>query len=119
MAEPAPPPDGDDAGRLYGGLRSGLHGLSEREAARRLTAYGRNELIRRGRRQRPRRLAEQLLRGIASEIAFAATLIYAAPLHSVFGTVGLSVPERLVLLPFPAFVWGDEIRRAQRRRHGV
>jgi calcium-translocating P-type ATPase len=61
-----------------------------------------------------------LLWGIASEIAFAAALIYVEPLQNVFGTAALGWAELTILLPFPLLVWGaDELRRASRRRKAV
>ncbi|HET8952791.1 MAG TPA: cation-transporting P-type ATPase, partial [Solirubrobacteraceae bacterium] len=46
-------------------LGSGSRGISEREAARRLTQYGRNELVRRGSRQWPRELLRQFTHPLA------------------------------------------------------
>jgi calcium-translocating P-type ATPase len=58
-----------------------------------------------------------LLWGIASEIVFAALVVYAPPFQSVFGTAALEIPEIAFLLPFPLIVWGaDELRRARIRR---
>ena len=58
-----------------------------------------------------------LLWGIASEIVFAAALIYLPTLQHVFGTAALGPAEIALLLPFPLIVWGaDELRRAWRRR---
>ena len=58
-----------------------------------------------------------LLWGIASEIAFAAALVYISPLQHVFGTASLGFVEVALLLPLPLVVWGaDELRRARRRR---
>jgi magnesium-transporting ATPase (P-type) len=45
-----------------------------------------------------------LLWGIASEIVFAATLIYAPPLQRVFDTAPLTAIDVLLLLPFPVIV---------------
>ncbi len=55
-----------------------------------------------------------LLWAIASEIVFAAMLIYAPPLQAVFGTAALPSRRTIAfLLPFPLIVWGaDELRRA-------
>jgi calcium-translocating P-type ATPase len=61
-----------------------------------------------------------LLVGIATEIAFAAVLIYTPQLHGVFGTAPLHVPELAILAAFPVIVWGaDELRRALIRRHST
>ena len=58
-----------------------------------------------------------LLWGIASEIAFAALLIYVPLLQKVFGTAALGPAEIAFLLPFPPIVWGaDELRRWFLRR---
>jgi calcium-translocating P-type ATPase len=58
-----------------------------------------------------------LLWGIATEIVFAALLIYAPPLQALFGTAGLAPVEIAFLLPFPLIVWGtDELRRAHVRK---
>jgi calcium-translocating P-type ATPase len=58
-----------------------------------------------------------LLWGIASEIVFAAAVIYVPPLQHLFGTAALGSIELMILLPFPLVVWGaDEVRRAARRR---
>ena len=58
-----------------------------------------------------------LIRGIVFELVFAAAIIYAPPLQSLFHTAGL-VPWQLALLAtFPMIVWGsDELFRAWRRR---
>ena len=61
-----------------------------------------------------------LLWGIASEIVFAAGLVYLPPLQHLFGTASLGAAELAILLPFPLIVWGaDELRRARRRRAGA
>ena len=58
-----------------------------------------------------------LLWGIASEIAFAAAVVYVPALQNLFGTAALGWQELAILLPFPLVVWGaDELRRALRRR---
>jgi magnesium-transporting ATPase (P-type) len=60
-----------------------------------------------------------LLWGIAFELVFTAALIYAPPLHHVFGTASLSPTQLLIVVPFPVIVWGSDelLRWAQRRRH--
>ena len=58
-----------------------------------------------------------LLWGIASEIVFAAMLVYVPPLQDVFHTAPLSADQLAVLATFPVIVWGaDELRRALARR---
>ena len=46
-------------------LQTGPAGLSSREVERRLVAYGRNELVRRGGRRWPRELAKQVTHPLA------------------------------------------------------
>ena len=58
-----------------------------------------------------------LLWGIMFEIAFAAAVVYAPPLQSIFGTAPLGVVELGILATFPVIVWGaDELRRYLIRR---
>jgi magnesium-transporting ATPase (P-type) len=58
-----------------------------------------------------------LLWGIASEIVFAAAVIYLPPLQRVFGTAALGVDELAILATFPLVLWGaDELRRYLARR---
>jgi calcium-translocating P-type ATPase len=58
-----------------------------------------------------------LLWGVASEVAFAAGVIYLPPVQDVFGTTGLRPVDLALLLPFPLVVWGaDELRRLLLRR---
>jgi calcium-translocating P-type ATPase len=58
-----------------------------------------------------------LLWGIASEIVFAAALVYIRPLQSAFGTAALQPVDLAMLAPFPLIVWGaDELRRMVARR---
>jgi len=82
MAPPAPAPgaavdprEAQDA--LLRDLRSGPHGLSQREAERRLVQYGRNELVRRGSRRWPRELARQFTHPLALLLTAAALLAVA------------------------------------------
>ena len=57
-----------------------------------------------------------LLWGIASELVFAAALVYAPPLQRLFGTAALGPAELALLATFPLLVWGaDEFRRARHR----
>jgi calcium-translocating P-type ATPase len=58
-----------------------------------------------------------LLWAIASEIAFAALIVYVPPFQAVFGTAALPASDVALLLTFPFVVWGaDELRRSVRRR---
>jgi magnesium-transporting ATPase (P-type) len=58
-----------------------------------------------------------LLFGLASEIVFAALLIYLPAFQAVFGTAPLRPIDLAILLTFPVVVWGaDELRRARARR---
>jgi calcium-translocating P-type ATPase len=60
-----------------------------------------------------------LLWGIASEIAFAAAVVYLPPLQRLFGTAALGPAELAILATFPPVVWGaDELRRFLIRRRG-
>jgi calcium-translocating P-type ATPase len=60
-----------------------------------------------------------LLWGIASELVFAAAIIYVPFLQDVFGTAALGPAELALLATFPVVVWGaDELRRAGQRRRG-
>jgi magnesium-transporting ATPase (P-type) len=57
-----------------------------------------------------------LLWGIAFELVFAATVIYAPPLQHIFGTASLSAAQLAIIAPFPIIVWGaDELVRWVRR----
>jgi calcium-translocating P-type ATPase len=58
-----------------------------------------------------------LLVGIATEIIFAALVVYVPQLAGAFGTAPLHVSELTMLAVFPVIVWGaDELRRASIRR---
>ena len=59
-----------------------------------------------------------LLRGVAFAIVFAAAIIYAPPLQSIFSTAALPPHDLLVLACFPLIVWGsDELWRWHQRKH--
>ncbi|MGH3045201.1 MAG: cation transporting ATPase C-terminal domain-containing protein, partial [Gaiellaceae bacterium] len=61
-----------------------------------------------------------LLWGIASELLFAAALVYVPFLQEVFGTAALGATELAILATFPLIVWGaDELRRAHLRRRAA
>jgi calcium-translocating P-type ATPase len=68
----------EPADLLLRDLRSSRDGLSEREAERRLVAFGRNELIRREGRRWPRELARQFTHPLALLLWAAAVLALAA-----------------------------------------
>ena len=58
-----------------------------------------------------------LLGAIAFEVAFAAAITYAPPLHALFGTASVSAGQLAVVAPFPFVVWGaDELRKSIVRR---
>ena len=58
-----------------------------------------------------------LLWGIAFELAFAGAIAYLPPLQEIFDTAAVRPEVLLLMLPFPAIVWGaDEIRRWMLRR---
>ena len=92
---------------LFRDLRAGPEGLSTREAARRLLAYGPNELERRGGRRWPRQLAVQLTHPLALLLWVAAALAFVA------GTAPLGVAIVVVVLLNAAFAFVQE-RQAER-----
>ncbi|MFN8160942.1 MAG: cation-transporting P-type ATPase [Solirubrobacterales bacterium] len=58
-----------------------------------------------------------LLWGIAFELALSAAFVYLPPFQELLGTAAPEPWQLLVILPFPAIVWGaDEIRRWLVRR---
>ncbi|TWH67192.1 cation transporting ATPase C-terminal domain-containing protein [Micromonospora olivasterospora] len=60
-----------------------------------------------------------LLRGIAFELAFAATIVTVPPLQTIFGTAPPDPLMLAILITFPILVWApDELRRALLRRAG-
>jgi magnesium-transporting ATPase (P-type) len=83
MASPAPAPvvpavdPRESQEVLLRDLHSSAHGLSQREAERRLLQYGRNELVRRGARRWPRELARQFTHPLALLLTAAALLALA------------------------------------------
>jgi calcium-translocating P-type ATPase len=89
-------------GLLLRDLRAAPDGLSGREAARRLAAYGPNELQRRQRRHWFRELLGQLLHPLAL------LLWLAAGLSLVAGTVALAVAIVVVILLNAAFAFVQE-----------
>jgi hypothetical protein len=65
----------EQAGLLLRDLHTDVHGLLQREADRRLVRFGRNELVRRGGRRRPRQLVQQFTHPLALILAAAAAAL--------------------------------------------
>ncbi len=102
-AGPAPDPE-EPLGELLRDLRTSPDGLSAREAARRLVAFGPNELTRRRGRRWPRELAQQLLHPLALLLAAAAALAWAS------GTPRLAVAIAAVIFLNAAFAFAQEMQ---------
>jgi len=85
-------------------LHSSRHGLSSREAARRLLQYGPNELRRRGGAQWPRELARQLTHPLALLLWLAAALSFAV------GSQTVAIAVLLVILLNAAFAFVQELQ---------
>jgi calcium-translocating P-type ATPase len=94
--------------RLLRDLRTTEHGLSSREAARRLTQFGPNILTRRGGAQWPAELARQLTHPLALLLWLAAVLSFAVGSQ----TVGIAVVLVIVLNAVFAFVQELQAERA-------
>lgn len=94
--------------RLLRDLRTTEHGLSSREAARRLVQYGPNVLQRRGGVQWPRELARQLAHPLALLLWVAALLSFAVGSQ----TVGIAVVLVIILNAAFAFVQELQAERA-------
>jgi magnesium-transporting ATPase (P-type) len=92
---------------LLRALHSRVEGLADREAERRVLVYGRNELVRRGGRQWPREIVNQLIHPLALLLWAAALLAFASG-SSVLGSAIVAV----VLLN-GAFAFAQE-RQAER-----
>jgi calcium-translocating P-type ATPase len=90
--------------RLLRDLRTTVHGLSSREAARRLAQYGPNALRRRGGVQWPRELARQLTHPLALLLWLAALLSFGVGSQ----TVGIAVV--LVIILNAAFAFAQELQ---------
>ena len=95
-------------GRLLRDLHTTEHGLSSREAARRLVQYGPNVLERRGGVQWPREIGRQLTHPLALLLWLAAALSFAV--GSV--TVGIAVVLVIILNAVFAFVQELQAERA-------
>jgi calcium-translocating P-type ATPase len=93
-----------DRERLYREFRTGPRGLSEREAARRFTAAGPNQLTRRGGRRWPRELLAQLTHPLALLLAVAAVLA------AVTASGMLAIAIAVVILLNAAFAFVEELQ---------
>jgi calcium-translocating P-type ATPase len=91
-------------GRLLRDLRTTEHGLSSREAARRLVQYGPNVLARRGGVSWPAEIARQLTHPLALLLWVAAALSFAVGSQ----TVGIAVV--LVIILNAAFAFAQELQ---------
>ena len=89
---------------LFHELRTGPRGLSEREAARRLTAYGPNELTRARGRRWPQELLAQLTHPLAALLAVAAVL------SGVTHNVALAVAIVIVIALNATFAFVEELQ---------
>ncbi len=94
--------------RLLRDLRTDPHGLSSKEASRRLVQYGANALRRHGGPQWPRELARQLTHPLALLLWLAAALSFAVGSQ----TVGLAVLLVIILNAAFAFVQELQAERA-------
>jgi calcium-translocating P-type ATPase len=94
--------------RLLRDLRGSREGLSAREAQRRLTVYGTNELVSRGGRQWPRELARQFTHPLALLLWAAAALAWLAGIVAV----GVAIVVVIVLNAAFAFVQEFQAGRA-------
>ncbi len=91
-------------GALFRDLDSTPDGLSAREAARRLVAYGPNTLVRRGGRRWPGELARQFTHPLALLLAVAAVLA------GVTGTPNLAAAIGTVIVLNAVFAFGQEMQ---------
>ena len=90
--------------QLFRDLRSSPHGLSGREAARRLEVSGPNELVRRGGRRWPGELARQFTHPLAMLLAAAAALAWAS------GTPRLAIAIAAVIVLNASFSFVQEVQ---------
>ena len=97
----------EPVGVLFRDLRSKPGGLTSREAARRLVAYGPNELARRGGAHWPAQLARQFTHPLALLLFLAAALAFAG------GTAVLGFAVLAVIVLNAAFAFAQE-RQAER-----
>jgi calcium-translocating P-type ATPase len=105
----APPQDPrEPVSRLMRDLRARETGLSNRDAERRLVAYGPNELRRRGGTRWPRQLAQQLVHPLALLLWVAAALAFA----SGSSALGAAIAAVVLLNALFAFVQERQAERA-------
>ncbi|MEU7909224.1 cation-transporting P-type ATPase [Actinoplanes sp. NPDC049118] len=90
--------------QLFRDLRTTADGLGAREAARRLTVYGPNELARRGGRRWPRELLAQFTQPLAVLLMIAAVLAWLG------GTPPLAVAVVAVILLNAGFAFAQEMQ---------
>ncbi|MGH2878346.1 MAG: HAD-IC family P-type ATPase, partial [Solirubrobacteraceae bacterium] len=127
--EPAQPDPEERVALLLRDLRAARSGLSAREAQRRLTQYGFNELVRRGGRRWPKELARQfshplalllwaaaLLAWLAGIVAVAIAIVVVIAINAVFAFIQEAQAERAVealaaFLPAQAKVLRDGAER--------
>ncbi len=103
-AQRAAPDPTERAELLLRDLRASRQGLSAREAARRLVAYGPNELSRRGGRRWPRELAAQFTHPLA-------LLLWAAALLAlVAGIEPVAIAIVVVIVLNAAFAFAQEMQ---------
>jgi magnesium-transporting ATPase (P-type) len=103
--ERLPPPE------LFRDLRTTENGLGGREAARRLTVYGANELSRRAGRRWPRELLAQLNQPPAVLLMVAAVLLMVAAVLAWLGDApSLAVAVVAVILLNAAFAFAQEMQ---------
>ncbi|TAM91355.1 MAG: cation-transporting P-type ATPase [Jatrophihabitans sp.] len=98
------PPAGAGVTSLYHELRTGARGLSTREAARRLAAYGPNQLARRHGRRWPRQLGAQFTQPLALLLSVAAVLSAAT------GSVALAIAIVVVIVLNASFAFVEELQ---------
>ena len=89
---------------LFDDLHSSEHGLSAREAARRLVVHGPNTLARRGGRRWPAELARQFTHPLALLLALAAVLA------GVTGTPNLAAAIGVVIVLNAVFAFAQEMQ---------
>nr|WP_051450397.1 cation-transporting P-type ATPase [Actinospica robiniae] len=101
----SPPPDpAEPLALLLQHLRSSPAGISDREAARRLTVYGPNALAGRGKRQWPAELVRQVTHPLALVLAVAGVLAWAS------GTASLAIAIAAVIVLNAAFAFFQEVQ---------